>query len=50
MPIDLDIVPSTVRQAAELLATSLDDNQRKYFRITPPETIRSVFAGSLRTG
>ena len=48
--ISLDIVPSTVRQAAELLATSLDDDQRKYFRTTPPETIRLVFAGAIRAG
>ncbi len=45
-----DIVPSTVRQAAELLASSLSDNEREYFRITPVETLVGNFAGALRQG
>ncbi len=32
--INLDIVPSTVRQAAKLLAESLSENEREYFHIT----------------
>jgi hypothetical protein len=50
MPISLDLVPSTVRQAAELLATSLSDNEREYFRITPVETLVGNFAVALRQG
>ena len=50
MPISLDLVPSTVHQAAKLLASSLSDNERKYFRITPVETLVGNFAGTLRQG
>ncbi len=50
MLISLDIVPSTVRQAAELLATSLSKNEREYFRITPVETLVGNFAMALRQG
>ncbi len=50
MPISLDLVPSTVRQAAELLASSLSENEREYFRITPVDTLVGNFAGALRRG
>ncbi len=48
--INLDIVPSTVRQAAELLAESLSENEREYFRTTPASTLRGNFAGAIRQG
>ncbi len=50
MHISLDLVPSTVHQAAELLANSLSDNEREYFRITPVETLVGNFGLSLRQG
>ena len=50
MPISPDLVPSTVHQAAELLASSLSDNEREYFRITPVETLVGNCGLSLRTG
>lgn len=49
MPISLDIVPSTVRQAAELLASSLSDNEREYFRVKPVETVVGIYAFRLRS-
>ena len=52
--INLDIVPSTVRSAAELLAESLSENEREYFRIIPrklfAETLPAQFARAGRCG
>ncbi len=50
MPISFDLVPSTVKQAAELLANSISDNEREYFRITPVETLVGNFGLALRQG
>ncbi len=50
MPTNLDTVPSTVRQAVDLLAESLAENEREYFRITPVEKLFGNFAGAIRAG
>ncbi len=50
MPISVDRIPSTIRQAVDLLADSLSVNEREYFRITPAETLVGDFGMALRQG
>ena len=50
MTISLDLVPSTVAKAAQMLADVLTDNEREYFRVTPVERLCRSFGVELRQG